>query len=402
MEKYVIMRTQSRNGGARMKIGILGGTLDPVHNGHIEIALAAMDALKLDQVALMPSGDPPHKTRATDKQDRLRMAMLAVGSHPGLFVSDREIRRAGTTYTVDTLSALTVERPDVQWTYILGADALNKLDTWREFPRIARMCAFAAISRPGCDEDLARLRARAISLCYGTQVTLLPVSGPPLSSTAVRHRVAEGLDIGDCVPQEVAAYIRERGLYLCKYSEAQIIERLKGMLTEHRFIHTLGVADTAQRLAPRCGVDANRARLAGLLHDCAKSMPLDEMRALIEKSLPDMDAEELDTRAILHAPAGMILARDLFGVRDPSILSAIRKHTVGDGQMSAMDALIYVADFIEPGREPFPGLEKARKLAEKDIWQAARCCAELTARHLKSRGQSIHPRTQRMLESLKR
>ena len=381
-----------------MKIGILGGTFDPVHNGHIEIALAAMRALGLDRVALMPSGDPPHKTRATDRMDRLRMAEIATAGRPGLFVSDREISRAGTTYTVDTLSALTVEHPEAQWTYILGADALNKLDTWREFPRIARLCSFAAVSRPGCDEDLARLRARAISTCYHTRVDLLPVSGPALSSTAVRRRVAEGLDISDSVPAAVADFIRAKGLYLCKYSEDQILERLKGMLTYHRFTHTLGVANTAQRLAPKCGVDPLRARLAGLLHDCAKSMPLDEMRELVVKNLPDIDAEELDTRAILHAPAGMVMARDVFGVRDPSILSAIRKHTVGDGEMSPLDALIYVSDFIEPGREPFPGLEKARKLAEKDIYRAMCCCTELTAKHLKAQGKHIHPRSQALLD----
>ena len=381
-----------------MKIGILGGTFDPVHNGHIEIAMAAMAALGLDQVALMPSGDPPHKTRATDKLDRLRMAELAAEGRPGLYASDLEIRRQGRTYTVDTLSTLAVEHPEVEWTYILGADALNKLDTWKEFPRIARLCAFAAVSRPGCDEDLARLRAGAINSCYHTRVDLLPVSGPALSSTAVRRRVAEGLPIDDCVPGPVADYIRGKGLYLCKYSEAQILDRLKGMLTWHRFTHTLGVADTAQRLAPNCGVDPLRARLAGLLHDCAKSMPLDEMRELVVKNLPDIDAEELDTRAILHAPAGMVMARDVFGVRDAAILSAIRKHTVGDGQMSPMDALIYVSDFIEPGREPFPGLEKARMLAEKDIYRAMVCCTQLTAKHLKSQGKHVHPRSQALLD----
>ena len=382
-----------------MKIGILGGTLDPVHNGHIEIAMAAMAALGLDQVALMPSGDPPHKTRATDKLDRLRMAEIAVRDRPRLYVSDLEILRQGRTYTVDTLSTLAVEHPEVEWTYILGADALNKLDTWKEFPRIARLCSFAAVSRPGCDEDLARLRARAISSCYQTRVNLLPVSGPSLSSTAVRRRVAEGLPIDDCVPAQVADYIRQKGLYLCKYSEAQILDRLKGMLTDHRYTHTLGVANTAQRLAPACGVDPLRARLAGLLHDCAKSMALDEMREMVSRSLPDLDEEELETRAILHAPAGMVMARDLFGVRDARILSAIRKHTVGDGEMSPMDALIYVSDFIEPGREDFPGLDRARKAAEEDIWRAMRICAELTAKHLQEHGQPIHPRTLRLLEN---
>lgn len=382
-----------------MRIGILGGTLDPIHNGHIEIALAAMDVLGLDGVALMPSGDPPHKPRATDKRDRMEMAKLAAAEHPGLYASDVEIARRGTTYTVDTLSALSVERPDVQWTYIIGADTLNTLDSWREFPRVARLCDFAVINRPGCDVELAKLRASAIEACYGTRVALLPVSGPALSSTKIRRRVAAGEDISGEVPAPVAAYIRDRGLYLCDYSEAQILDKLKGMITERRYTHTLGVADTAVCLAPKCGVDVHRARLAALLHDCAKSMPLEDMRALVTESLPDLDDAELETRQILHAPAGMILARDMFGVRDPSILSAIRKHTVGAGDMSPMDALIYVADFIEPGREPFPGLEKARRLAEKDIYQAMLCCAELTAKHLRAHGQDIHPRTLNLISA---
>ncbi len=382
-----------------MKIGILGGTLDPIHNGHIQIALAAMEALGLDGVTLMPAGDPPHKPRVTDKADRLEMARLAAALYPGLDASDMEIRREGTTYTVDTLSALSVERPDVEWTYIVGADTLGALETWREFPRVARLCSFAAVSRPGCDAELARLRANALTACYGARVDMLPVTGPALSSTQIRGQVAVGEDITGSVPAPVADYIRDHGLYLCDYSEAQILERLRGTITERRFVHTLGVAETAQRLAPRCGVEPMRARLAGLLHDCAKSMPLEQMRALVIANLPDLDAAELETRAILHAPAGMVVARDEYGVRDARILSAIRKHTVGDGHMSPMDALIYVSDFIEPGREPFPGLEKARRLAEKDILGAMCCCAELTEKHLRSRGQSVHPRTLQLLET---
>jgi len=382
-----------------MKLGILGGTLDPVHNGHIQIAIAAMELLGLDGVMLMPAGDPPHKRHITDKWDRLEMVRLAAATHPRLSASDMEVRRGGITYTVDTLSALSVERPDVEWTYIIGADTLNTLDTWREFGRVARLCSFVAVGRPGSDGELARLRANAISACYGTRVDLLSAAGPDLSSTQLRERVAKGEDIRGSVPGSVADYIRDHGLYLCDFSEGEILEKLKRTLSFHRFTHTLGVAETAQRLAPLCGVDPMRARLAGLLHDCAKSMPLDEMRTLVTNHLPDLDEQELATRAILHAPAGMLLARDEYGVRDPSILSAIRKHTVGDGLMSPMDALIYVSDFIEPGREEFPGLEKARRLAEKDIWQAMVMCAGLTNRHLRERGQSVHPRTLRLLEN---
>ena len=385
-----------------MKIGILGGTLNPIHNGHIEIARAAMAELGLDKVMLLPSGDPPYKRVRTDKRDRLAMARLAAEPYAGMVVSDLEVRREGTTYTVETLTALSVEYPDVRWTYIVGGDTLNKLDSWREFPRIARLCEFATACRPGTDKALTALRANAISACYGTRVTLLSVGGPEVSSTAIRRRVAEGQDVSQLVPAAIDAYIRAHGLYLCDYPEAQIVERLKGMLTEHRFQHTLGVADTAERLAASYGVDPHRARLAGLLHDCAKSMPMEEMVAMVKANLSDLDDSELETRAILHAPAGMVVARDMFGVRDARILSAIRKHTVGDGEMCPLDTLIYVADFIEPGRERFPGLQKARRLAEKDMDQAALYCAQLSTRHVKSRGQKPHPRTQKMMDMLER
>lgn len=381
-----------------MKIGILGGTFDPVHSGHLRIAKGAMDALGLDRVMLLPAGDPPHKRRLSAKADRLAMAALAAEDCEGLFVSDMEISRPGMTFTIDTLTALTFEHPDVEWTFIIGADALNSLDGWREFPRIARMCRFAAVRRPGCDEALMRMKIDTLRACYDAHVDVLPIDGPALSSTEIRAMVSENRSLEGAVPEKVADYIRNHGLYLCDFTEPEILEKLKATLTPHRYTHTLGVAETAERLAPKCGVDPHRARLAGLLHDCAKSMPLDEMRALVVASLPDLDDEELETRAILHAPAGMVLAQRDYGVRDRAILSAIRKHTVGSGSMSPMDALIYVSDFIEPGREPFPGLEKARKAAEKDIYKAMCVCADLTEKHVRSRGQKVHPRTLALLD----
>lgn len=132
-----------------MRIGIMGGTLDPVHNGHIEIARSVRAELGLDGVMLLPAGDPPHKKRESDKLDRLEMAKRAAAEFDWMFVSDLEIARKGTTYTVDTLRALKRKQPDAEWIYIIGADTLNILDSWRNFPEIAQLCAFAAVSRPG-------------------------------------------------------------------------------------------------------------------------------------------------------------------------------------------------------------------------------------------------------------
>ena len=177
----------------------------------------------------------------------------------------------------------------------------------------------------------------------------------------------------------------------------EILKKLKRTLDSQRYTHTLGVEETAVRMAQTFGEDTNLASLAGLLHDCAKYLPINELRRLVMEGCPDADAEEMETESVLHAPAGMVLAQREYGVQDPQILSAIRKHTLGDVKMSALDALIYTADFIEPNRKAFPGLEEARRLAETDIFAAALKCAELTNTYVNSQGKTAHPRTLSML-----
>ena len=381
-----------------MRTGIMGGTLDPVHNGHLQIALAAKRLLGLDRVMLLPAGDPPHKAHPTKKRDRLNMARIAAENAEGLYVSELEIAREGTTFTVDTLRELTQREPGTQWYYLIGADTLNVLDSWRSFGEVAGLCTFAVIGR--ADEAVDMNRVRDLEQQYGARFEVLPFHGPDVSSTQIRERVARGEDIADLVLPGVAEYIRAHGLYLANRSREEICAALQATLKPARYIHTLGVAETAKRLAPRYGVDPVRAELAGLLHDCAKYMPIDEMRKLVAGAVPDVDDEELATVSVLHAPAGAVWAAREFGVRDRRILSAIRKHTLGDAQMSALDALIYTADFIEPSRTPFEGLEEARALAETDIFAATRKCAELTNRHLAEQGRQAHPRTLRMLAEL--
>ena len=379
-----------------MRVGIMGGTLDPVHSGHVLVASRARELLGLDRVMLLPAGDPPHKAPPTPKADRMEMARLAAAECEGLFACAVEIGRSGVTYTVDTLRELARANPDTEWFYLIGADTLDVLDSWRDFGEVAKICVFAVNDR--ADEDVDAARIREIGEKYGARFARLPFRGPEISSTDVRARVAEGRSIAGLVPEAVEAYIRERGLYLCGKSKEQILDILRAELKPGRFRHTLGVAETARRLAPRFGVDPPRAELAGLLHDCAKSMPIDELRALAREGVADVDAEELAAERVVHAPAGSALAERRFGVRDPAILSAIRKHTLGGAEMSAMDALIYVADFIEPNRAEFPGLGEARKLAEEDIFAAARLCAKLTDEHVRSEGGRSHPRTLAMLK----
>ena len=356
-----------------MRVGIMGGTLDPVHSGHMFVARRAREILKLDRVMLLPAGDPPHKDPPTSQADRMEMARLAAAGCEGAFACALEVDRAGVTYTLDTLRQLRQMNPDTEWYYLIGADTLDVLDTWREFGEVAKLCTFAVNGR--AEEDASVARMRALEERYGARFVNLPFHGPDVSSTQVRERVAEGRSAAGLVPEPVAAYIRANGLYLCAKSKAQILDILRSELKPGRFRHTLGVAETAKRLAERYGVERALAR-----------------------EVPDADAAELAADRVVHAPAGSVMAYRRFGVRDASILSAIRKHTLGAAEMSAMDALIYVADFVEPNRADFPGLSAARSLAERDIFAAARLCAQLTSEHVRSEGGRPHERTLAMLK----
>lgn len=379
-----------------MRIGIMGGTLDPVHNGHIQMAQAALERLKLDRVMLLPAGDPPHKAQPSLKSDRMEMARLAAQNIDGLFACGIEVLRDGTTYTVDTLLELHEKNPNSQWFYIIGADTLDVLDTWRNFQQVAKLCAFAVFGR--ADESACKARIHQLEDRYGAQIIDMHMNIPNISSTEIRARIASGQSAQELLPKAVDAYIRENGLYLCSYSQNEIKAMLQADLKPTRYAHTLGVAETALHLAKKCGVEPRRAELAALLHDCAKELSIDQMCALAQRRISDLDALEMESANLLHAPAGAALAAQKYGVRDPEILSAIRKHTLGGDSMNAMDALIYTADFIEPGRADFTGLAQARALAETDIFAAMRKCAQLTNAYVESQGKRPHPRSLAMLD----
>lgn len=383
-----------------MRMGIMGGTFDPVHSGHIQLARAALENLKLDGVMLLPAGDPPHKQRTVSARDRLAMTRLAAQELRGIFPCGIEIERRGTTYTVDTLRELHGKNPDTQWFYIIGADTLQVLDSWKDFQDVAGLCAFAVCGR--AQEAASRARMEELQRRYGARFLPMDFTGPDISSTEIRRRVHRGEEIDALVPSAVGEYIQAHGLYLSPLERSEILAKLEQNLKPERFRHTLGVAESAVRLAKRHGIPAAHAELAALLHDCAKHLSPSELRHRLETVQAPIgeavDAAEMETANVLHAPVGAIVARQEYGVEHPAILSAIRRHTLGAADMSSLDALIYTADFIEPNRREFAGLARARMLAEENLYAAMCLCAELTGQYLHQQGGQAHPRTLAMLK----
>lgn len=383
-----------------MQVGIMGGTLDPVHRGHLQIAESVRKFLCLDRIMLLPAGDPPHKDRVALKTDRLNMARIAAKESEYIFACGIEVFRSGVTYTVDTLRWLSEANPSTQWVYIVGADTLKNLDSWKDLKGVSAKCIFAVVGRAEEAPDCAC--AKRLTEEYGARFVFVPYQGPNISSTEIRLKAARGEDTSESVPSGVAEYIHQNGLYLCGMPKTEILANLECDLKPSRVKHTLGVAETAVRLAKKYGIDPAKAEIAALLHDCAKYMSVEEMQSLISTEMRDSDPEEFNTPSLLHAPAGSVLAKEKYGVLDAEILSAIRKHTIGDTDMSPLDALIYTADFIEPNRTPFNGLEEARALAETDIFAAMRKCAELTDAYLRSQGKTPHPKSLKMMETTKK
>jgi len=200
-----------------MTLGVLGGTFDPIHNGHLAAAVAAERALALDAVVLVPSRTPPHRpdpVRATGEH-RFAMAALAAKGRPGWSASRLEIDREGASYTFDTLTAL--RSPTVELFFILGADAFAEIATWSRYPAVLDLANFVVVSRPGITLD--SLRARVPSAFSSrpagrTRVILVEATTPDISSTDIRRRVQSGASLQGLVPDGVAAYIAAHRLYV--------------------------------------------------------------------------------------------------------------------------------------------------------------------------------------------
>ena len=174
----------------------------------------------------------------------------------------------------------------------------------------------------------------------------------------------------------------------------EIIRRLEKELKYKRFVHTLFVAGTAASLAMRWGSDPGQAEMAGLLHDCAKSLTLQEMRKLCEQEGVAISSYEEKSAALLHSKAGSILAKSSYGCTDEEILQAIRSHTTGRPGMSLLEKIIFVADYIEPGRYEAPGLPQIRPMAFEDLDRAVLRILSDTLEHLNAMKAEIDPMTQ--------
>jgi nicotinate-nucleotide adenylyltransferase len=191
----------------------MGGTLNPVHLGHLVIAEAAREKFRLDRVVWMPAGDPPHKTDRdlAPQEDRYAMALLATASNPDFEVSRLEMEREGPSYSLLTIQHFREQVGRDDLFFITGADTVLELLTWHQHAEVIRSCRFIAATRPG--HDLGRL-SRVLPPEYVERIDPMPVAGVDISSTELRRRIRAGESVRYLIPETVEAYIRNRGLYV--------------------------------------------------------------------------------------------------------------------------------------------------------------------------------------------
>ena len=350
-----------------MKIGIFGGAFNPPHTGHVQAVTRAAIEQKLDLLIVIPTGTPSHKTLppGTPKPDiRFQMTQNAFSGMPNVLVSDMEIHSADNNYTIDTVASLKIDYPGADFFLLVGNDMYDTLDTWKESESLIRTVTPVLLSRDVID----------------------------ISSTQLRKMLPKRGGAGFISPSNYAFIIRHR-YYGAKPDWDWLRARAHLMLDPDRIPHVDACESAAIRLAERWNVDPDDAREAAILHDITKKLDFRENMCIIAEHtvvIGDLGGNE---GKLLHSITGALLAQSEFGVSD-AVANAIRWHTTGHAGMSALEKVVYIADYIESTRD-FPGVGILRQKAFDNIDDAMVMGLEMTVKSLLARG--ITP-TQRHLK----
>lgn len=325
----------------------------------------ALGHLRPDRAYLFPAYRSPLKPLARASHGhRVRMLRLALSdclspTQRGRVTIDIfESRRGRTTYTWQVLKHVRALHPGAGLFFLAGSDSLRDFRAWKRPGEIRRLCRFLVGRRLG-----SPVPPRGGTL---PRFDILPGALPDISSTAIRSRLIAGEDPSRRLTRSVLRYIRARKLY-----GLDLQARLARTLSRERYRHSLCVARQALDLARRHGLDRERAVLAGLLHDCGLAVPLGRMAAYARRRnlrVPLLAETARHAPRLLHGHVGEDLARRRFGVADPAVLGAIRRHVFGEEHMSPLDRLLYTADACSSDRT-YPRAGPIRRSAQRDLDQ---------------------------------
>lgn len=377
-----------------MRIGIFGGSFDPVHTQHVRLAEEAVKTLGLDKLFIVPAHTPPHKIGKTlsSDTDRLALCRIAFSKAENTEVCDFELSQGGTSYTFLTCRKFAADYPQAELFLLLGTDMLRDFPSWKNPEEILKLATLAVCARAEGSDWLRRER-EAFFARFHREFAVIGYEGEAVSSTKIRTLVAAGEKIDGLVPKEEAAYIAKRGLYeICGAKEALALEK------PSRRAHSVRVALLAAEKAGEMKIDERKAVTAALFHDCAKNLPPDS--PYLKDFLPPAGIPG----PVLHQFAGAYVAEKFFGVTDEEVLDAIRFHTSGRENMTDLGKLVFLCDMLESGRS-FEGADALRKLFDGGRAALNTCLAaalEATLSHLKKSGGTIFPLTEKAYEFIRK
>ncbi len=395
------------------KLGIYGGTFNPIHNGHIKAAENFYDEIGLDELLIMPTFISPHKEmgKGDDPSYRLEMAELAFEKNErNIVVSDYEIERGGKSYTYLTLEHF--KCPEVELFFLVGTDMFLCLDRWKN-PQNIFDAATIVLMRREDEHDVSEAlneKKKIYENKFGAKIVFLKSDPIELSSSFVRGVASSGDDVSESVGESVAKYISSYRLY----TSDPIYNAVRELVPKKRHRHIFGTVDEALRLAEIFCLsfkEVEDLRVAAALHDITKYFSRDEHVRYLEGKGISIDSETLKSHKTYHQLSGAVRARELFpdAVND-TVFNAIRYHTTAKADMSITEKIMYLSDYIEPNRT-FPDCVKLREYfytkinngENKDdvLCDTLILSLEMTINDLKSEGYPIHKDTSEALEFLK-
>lgn len=343
-----------------MRLGILGGTFNPIHEGHIRTADYFTETLSLDKVLLVPAKTPPHKETpdlATGR-DRYNMCALAARAYPQLEACETELSMGEPSYTINTLEEILEEYPGANLFLLMGSDMFLTVQDWHRYDDIKELATICAVARDqGEKEDLLEHGRRLQA--GGAEVFVGDMSPFPISSTEIRRKIFEGESTDRVLNGQERRYIDGLGLYKGhNNSFIQYDALVEKMEKPRRAFHSHCVASESARLAAMYGADVQKAYIAGLLHDILHNVSSVDMLQMVNDSDILLSSDQKEFPAVWHGILGAAWLKQEGIVSDEEILSAISHHTVGGSGMDTLDKVVFCADKTSLDRD------------YEDVWDA--------------------------------
>ena len=370
-----------------MRIVFYGGSFNPPHCGHVEAAMTISELLKPDKLLIIPSNIPPHKELAEgspDAQERLLLTKLAFADVPEAEVTDMELHREGKSYTATTVEQLLAQYPEAEMYLALGTDMLLSFEEWYRFRFLLETLTLAVFIRSEGEEAEMLRHAEYLKQQYGARIIPLRHEPKAMSSRDIRDMLCRRMG-ASFLPEAVYARIIANGDYNAKPELYWLREKSYALLKPSRVAHVVGCESEAVKLAMKWGEDPENAAEAAILHDITKKLSLSEQLILCDKYDIINDTVEEHNVKLLHAKTGAAMAKELFNISN-EVYEAIRWHTTGKTDMTLLEKIIYMADYIEPNRD-FEGVERLRELAYENLDAAMALGLKMSLEDIRSYGQ---------------